>query len=109
MTEDEDKEAVADDGGNTITLSKPIQAHGEKVTKLTLREPTGDDVIACGHPMTFQQVAGETVMQVNAKAAAKYVSTLAGIPMSSVRAMSGKDLTTCINMVMGFFGDSIQE
>ena len=29
----------------TVTLSKPIKAHGEDVSTLTFREPTPDDVI----------------------------------------------------------------
>ena len=31
----------------TISLSKPITAHGAEVSELTLREPTGDDVERC--------------------------------------------------------------
>jgi hypothetical protein len=33
---------------NKLTLSKPIKAHGEDVTSLTFRPPTGEDLIEIG-------------------------------------------------------------
>lgn len=101
----------ANDGeGVALTLSKPIEAHGETVAKLHLREPNGDDVIACGHPGTIVPGAdGKHSIRIDTPTCGAYISRLAGIPMSSVKKMAGKDFAAGCNVVMGFFGESIQE
>lgn len=85
---------------NTLTLSKPIQAHGETVTVLTLREPTGKDVRELGYPY---QLGQDDAVKLLAGVTAKYLSRLADIPLSSVDTMSPADLNAAGWQVAGFF------
>lgn len=86
---------------NTVTLSKPIQAHGETVGALTFREPNGDDIMTCGYPLqmhadgSFVPIAG---------AIGKYIGRLANIPASSVKTINPRDFQACLMVVVGFFG-----
>lgn len=85
----------------TFPLAKPIQAHGEEVTELKLREPTGEDVEDCkGLPYFLED--GETIL-INTKTAMKYVSRCAEIPMGSVRQILPGDLNNLFWWVAGFF------
>jgi hypothetical protein len=45
----------------TIALSKPIRAHNQDVSELTLREPTGADLVAAGVPFStsIDEATGE--------------------------------------------------
>ncbi len=90
---------------NTVTLKKPIQAHGEEVTKLTFREPTGDDIMACGYPL---QMSGDGTFVPLAGAIGKYISRLGGIPASSVKALSAPDFQACMMTVIPFFTDGLE-
>lgn len=88
-----------------IPLSRPIQAHGEEVTELDLREPTGEDVIALGYPYLI--VIGDDdsqAMEIRAKVIARYVAKLAGIPPSAINKVSPGDFSRLTGAVMGFFG-----
>ena len=64
-----------------ISLSKPIQAHGNEVKKLELREPNGGDVAAAGFPFRFVSADDQT-MSVLPEAAAitSLISRLGDIP-----------------------------
>lgn len=82
-------------------LAKPIQANGDEVTELTLREPNGEDVEACkGLPYYIGD--GDAII-VNTQTGMKYVSRCAEIPMSSVRQLDVGDLNNLCLWVMGFF------
>lgn len=94
----------------TIKLSKPITAHAEEVSEITLREPTTEDIIDIGLPHLIILGNDEsTGVEVRQKVVAKYISKLAGIPMSSVRSLAPKDFSACTAAVMGFFGESGEE
>jgi hypothetical protein len=85
-----------------IKLKKPIDAHGEQVSELELRDITGGDVIDLGQPMN---VNADESFNFRMDVVARYVSRLAAIPMSSVREMSPGDLTNCAAEIAGFFGE----
>lgn len=88
-----------------IALSKPIAVHGEEVTELELREPTGEDVMALGYPYLIIIGDGdEQAMELRPKVIARYVSRLAGIPPSSLNKVSPADFSGMTGAVMGFFG-----
>ena len=91
----------------TIQLKKPIKAHGEEVSEITLREPVTKEVIEIGQPMLI--IVGDegksTGIEIRQRVVARWVSKLAGIPMSSVEALSLGDYSRCTAAVMGFFGD----
>lgn len=82
-------------------LAKAIQAHGEQVEELTLREPTGEDIEAC-KGLPYYVGEGEAIM-INSATAMKYVSRCADIPMSSVREIGPGDLNNLFWWITGFF------
>lgn len=83
-----------------IPLTKPISAHGEEITELTLREPTGKDIRVNGYPFT---ASGDGQIILIGASVCKYISTLAGIPASSVDALSATDFNALGWAVAGFF------
>lgn len=85
----------------TITLTRPIQAHGEELRELTLREPTGKDLRTLGLPFT---VSASGQVNPDSGALARHIGVLAGIPPSSVDQLSATDFMTCTVAVLGFFG-----
>jgi hypothetical protein len=85
----------------TVTLTHPIQAHGEEVRSLTLRDPTGKDIRTLGYPFVITK-DGET--RPEAAVIAKYIVNLAAIPSSSVDQMSPLDTMAALEAVMSFFG-----
>lgn len=87
---------------NTVTLNKPIKAHGDEVTTLTFREPNGDDIMTCGFPL---QMNGDGSFTPIAGVIGKYISRLAGIPASSVKALTAPDFQACMMTIIPFFGN----
>jgi hypothetical protein len=87
----------------TIELTKPVMAHGEMVKKLVFREPTGGDMQSIGEkwPVNIDWQTG--VVTPNPEVMGNVMSTLASVPPSTVKAMRGKDFTTCAHALMGFF------
>ena len=47
--------------GVTVRLAVPIEAHGETLTELVLREPTGKDIRISGMPFRFHAEDGTIV------------------------------------------------
>lgn len=89
----------------TVPLSKPINAHGESVIELELREPGGEDLMDIGYPyIVVQSDTGGQGVELRPKVVARYVSKLAQIPMSSVKQIGLADLQKLQGVVMGFFG-----
>lgn len=84
-----------------VDLTKPITAHGEEVSALELREPTGGDIVDCGYPFSI----GNGEAQPNAAVVGRLISRLAAIPPSSVAALSARDFNACLGVVLGFFGE----
>jgi hypothetical protein len=90
-----------------VPLTKPIKAHGDEVSSLTLREPTAEDVMEIGYPYLI--VTGDDkseAIELRPKIVGRYVVKLAKIPLSSVKEMSIPDLQTMQAVVMGFFGQT---
>lgn len=83
-----------------VALSTAITAHGNEVQSLSLRRPTGKDVREIGLP--YKMMVDESVT-VQTEVAAKYISRLAAIPMSSVDAIDPADFNTLAWAVAGFF------
>lgn len=80
-----------------IELSKPIQAHGETIKKITFREPTGKDM----QQINEWPVHANTLP--NPAAMAYVMSLLAAVPPSSIGSMAGQDFTDCAFALRGFF------
>lgn len=85
---------------NLITLKKPIQAHGEEVKEILLREPTGKDIRVNGYPFTMN-TDGQVVLL--GSVVCKYVGTLADLPPGSVDQLSATDLNALGWAIAGFF------
>jgi hypothetical protein len=86
-----------------IELTTPIEAHGETVSKLELREPAVEDITRLGDPYYF---GTDKSIRLDSAVIAKYISRLAAIPESSVKMLSIRDFNTARGAVMDFFGDA---
>lgn len=91
----------------TVKLSKPLTAHGEEVTEITLRQPIADDVMQIGVPqLLIPSADGESVgIEVRAKLIGQYITRLGSIPPSSVKQMALGDFQRCQAVVMSFFAE----
>lgn len=88
-----------------FALSKPITAHGEEVRELTLAEPTTKDVRELGYPFTaLPDANGEIKITLYPEIAARYITRLARVPMSSVDQLAIGDLFGLHMVIVGFFG-----
>jgi len=89
-----------------IPLSKPIKAHGDEVSEISLREPTTKDIIELGLPTLIIPGADgqSTGVEIRQPVVARYICRLAAIPMGSVESLAVKDFSLCTAAVMGFFG-----
>jgi Phage tail assembly chaperone proteins, E, or 41 or 14 len=101
MSGTKEKPSPGFDGIDTVWLVKPCEAYGEKMDKLVFREPTAADVQACGNPFMFT-TDGDT--KVDTKAVFKMAERLAGVPASTIGALSVRDFNEVQAAVCGFFG-----
>lgn len=83
-----------------VTLTKPIEAHGETLTELVLREPTVPDMRRVGLPF---RMGGDTAIIMDAARTCDYISLLAGIPPSAVDRMAPADILTAFTVLIPFF------
>ncbi|WON77837.1 phage tail assembly protein [Serratia sp. UGAL515B_01] len=83
-----------------ITLTREITVSGEPIIELTLREPTYDEMASCGIPFTITE-DGEVKMDL--KSTLRYLPILAGIPPSSAKQMTPKDIMTASMSIVSFF------
>lgn len=88
----------------TLPLARPVEAHGETVAALTLREPTGKDLRQCGLPYRISMETGEAT--IDAPAMAKMIAALAAVPPSTVDRLSAEDWQAAMAAVLGFFGQA---
>ena len=85
-----------------ITLKKPIPAHGETVSVLSLRDPTGDEIRAARRlPFLVRGVDGAFVP--DPRTILKYAATCAEVPPSSLSKLCGPDVMAVNDAVMGMF------
>lgn len=89
----------------TVTLRRPVKAHGDEVGELTLREPTTKDIMEIGLPtLLVPSGDGQAVgVEIRQKVVGRFISRLAQIPMSSVESLHPADFSRCSAVVMGFF------
>lgn len=88
-----------------FTLSTPIKAHGDELSEIELREPTTKDVRELGYPFSATPGAnGDADLKLFPDIAAKHISRLAGIPMSSVDQIHPGDFLLIHTELCGFFG-----
>jgi len=90
-------------GPVTVTLSKPVPAHGENVSQLTFREPTGADLAQAGMPVRFGLVDGEAGMTINPREMTAMLSRLGAVPATTIAGLSAADWTAAAYAVAPFF------
>lgn len=106
-TQDQDDEIV---WPFVFPLKKALAAHGEELKALTLREPTGEDLMETGYPyLIVTGDSGSEGVELRPKIIGKWVSKLAGIPPSSVKKIGFADLQGLQGVIMGFFGQGQKE
>lgn len=88
-----------------IQLTRAIQAHDEELTQLTLKELTTSLVRLLGIPYRFDETGTPYPV---AELTAKYISKLAGIPLSSVDQLSPVDFNNLSLVIIGFFLSSAE-
>lgn len=91
------------DGKFRCKLSKPIEADGETVSILTIREPSTEDIIECGNPVSFDPMKSPPTITPDDVRMAKMIARLAGIPPSSLKKMAPKDFLALQWVVVPFF------
>ncbi len=70
----------------TVKLTHKVQAHGQEISELVMRQPTGDDAMECGYPFrTTTDAKGHDVTIIDTEATSKMISALADVPLSTVR------------------------
>ena len=89
--------------GLTVPLTKDIEAHGEKISSLFFREPTGADIANVGFPLKFDFTTDPPGVDLHEQKMEAMMVRLAAIPPSSVRLLSTRDWATCAWRVAGFF------
>lgn len=93
-----------------VTLSKPIQAHGETIAELSLRPPNGGDIRRTGAPFRVDTLAdGTERADFNTSAMAALIVRLANIPPNSVDELDARDFIRLMNVIAGFFGEASPE
>jgi len=85
------------------TLRHPIAAYGDEVKEITLREPTGADIIATGVPVIFDPLSSPPKIDFDMLKMTEMLARLAAIPTSSFRTMDPRDLMTLAWGCSGFF------
>jgi hypothetical protein len=88
-----------------IKLTKPIKAHGERVSVLTLREPTGGEVRAVG-ALPYDVHGDVGTMIPHARVALKYAAICAAVPPSSLDQLAAVDVLVVVNAVVSMFTGS---
>ncbi len=95
----------------TIKLSKPVKAHDEEVSEITLRKPVPKDVMELGSPQLLVPSAdGESAgVEIRAKVVGRYICRLASIPMNSVEALEIADFMKAQGVIMNFLASGGSE
>lgn len=92
----------APDAGLTFALRKGIEAHGETISTLKLREPTSLDIIEIGNPVRLDG-ANNTVFHDERKMQ-MMIARLANVPPSSVAMLAPNDFVALCWALTPFFG-----
>ncbi len=84
-----------------MKLSKPIMAHGQELTEITLKSPTAPQIRAA-RALPYWMARDES-MAINTEAASRLLVACAAIPQSSVDQLAAVDRNQLYWEVVGFF------
>jgi hypothetical protein len=87
----------------TFKLAKPVDAHGEAVKELVVREPTGMDIMRAGNPVLIDFNMTPPQVSFDAPKMRAMIATLCSVPTSTVDKLSAKDWNTVAWGVASFF------
>ena len=101
-------EPDADSTDIVIDLSKPIKAYDKIIKTLTMRQPTGADLLAVGNPVIFDpgmNADGKVGITHDMLRVQKMIARLATpqIPSGSIEQMTPGDITACAWAITPFF------
>ena len=88
----------------TLVLTKPIDAHGEQVDRLTFRPLGVEDLVRVGYPI---KIGADGTMEPLPDRISALISRLARVPRSSVAQMDVGDWHKALEVLLGFFGKSV--
>lgn len=88
-------------GGIAHKLTKPIKAHGQEVSEVTLRRPTSKEIKQIGRMPYLLDDGGKPTP--NMAVMSDYLVVCLGIPESSLDQMELLDLNQLTWAVIGFF------
>jgi len=98
---------------STLKLTKPIEAHGEKIDTLNFRDAEGADLRVAGSPVYVVDNRDNTSStKFDHGALAIYISRLAQIPPTAVDKLPPADWNAAKNEVLrllGFFTEQTSE
>lgn len=83
-----------------VKLTRPLMIIDQSVTSLTLREPTGKDMVECGYPLKFNAEGGT---EVDAKSMSKLIAKIGNLTLLAMDALPAADWQACCLVTMGFF------
>jgi hypothetical protein len=89
--------------GYSCELTRPIEAHGQQITKHVFREPTGRDLLNVGNPVVFDPISDPPKVVHDERRMNAMLSLLAGVPPSSVLMLTPRDWITCAWGITPFF------
>ena len=84
-------------------LRKPIQAHGETLSEITFREPTGADIEIVGMPVNIDFSIEPFRIEFDSRRMSAMMVQLAAVPPSTIRTMHPSDWSTCAWGIANFF------
>jgi hypothetical protein len=105
MTPEERERADAMDDPLAHPLTKPIEAHGEMISILHWREPTGGDIEKAGNPISIELEpnSGRYRVSFDEKKMTAMMVHLAGVPPHTIRALRAGDWTAIATKIFRFF------
>ena len=95
--------------GTDVALVRPVSAHGEEVSLITLRAPVVEDFMQLGQPFLLVVDEDETAIRIQPKTVAQYIVRQGQVPMSTVKSLELADFAKCQAVIVGFFGANAAE
>lgn len=87
----------------SLTLTTPIQAHGDDVPVLNFRKPTARDILTIGNPVIFEPASDPPKITHDERKMTAMLSALAGVPPSSILQLEPEDWVSAAWGVSPFF------
>lgn len=99
----EEQQSIWQNGKAKLPLRKKVNAHGDLVSELTFREPTGGDFERVGNPVILSIFEANPKPIYDAPVMTAMMSHLAGVPTSTIRALDPRDWQNGALMLFNFF------